>query len=294
MKIDDVLKPLPGRDEILVKVHAVSVNPIDYKIRSGEFKPEGLVLPATLGRDVSGIVKDVGADVSGVRVGDEVYALLDRDHGGYAELAVAKGSGLSRKPANLDHNYAAAVPLAATTAWQGLFDHGELKPRERVLIHGAAGGVGLFAVQFAKNCGAYVIATAAGDDRELLEKLGAHDVIDYKAERFETEIRDVDLVLDLVGGETQRRSWAVLKKGGRMVSTVGLPPQEEAAKRGVVARAFFAQPNAAQLREFARMIEAGEISVVVQRTYPLDDVRRAHEHMESGHVVGKVVLTVTK
>lgn len=156
LTFEDLPRPKPGEGEVLIKVHAASVNPVDYKMRSGDFKPIGMQTPVTLGRDVSGVVDEVGHNVSAVKVGDEAFALLDRDHGGYAEYAIAKSDAVAAKPTTIDHIHAAAVPLAATTAWQGLFDHGKLKAGERVLIHGAAGGVGHFAVQFAKDRGAYV------------------------------------------------------------------------------------------------------------------------------------------
>src|SRR5207237_3502731 len=157
LTLEDLPRPKPKAGEVLIRVQAASVNPVDYKMRSGEFKQGGTKLPITLGRDVSGVVDEIGSGVSRLHVGDEVYAFLDWDHGGYAEYVVTKSEGVAAKPATIDHIHAAAVPLAATTAWQGLFDHGKLKAGERVLIHGAAGGVGHFAVQFAKDRGAYVI-----------------------------------------------------------------------------------------------------------------------------------------
>jgi NADPH:quinone reductase-like Zn-dependent oxidoreductase len=292
LELEDVLKPRPERDEVLIKVHAVSVNPVDFKLRSGAFKPPGTVPPLTLGRDVSGVVESVGTGVTQVKPGDEVYALLDFAHGGYAEYAIAPAAGTARKPRTLDHTGAAAVPLAATTAWQGLIDHGHLQAGERVLIHGAAGGVGLFALQFAKVRGAYAIVTAAREDTKLLRDLGADEVIDYQKTRFEDAVHDVDLVFDLIGGDTQRRSWAVIKDGGRMVSTLTPPSPQEAAKRHAQAAHFMAKPDARQLQEFTRLIDAGKVLVVVQETLLLEDVQRAHEKLEHGHTRGKIVLEV--
>jgi NADPH:quinone reductase-like Zn-dependent oxidoreductase len=182
--------------------------------------------------------------------------------------------------------------LAAITAWQGLFDHGYLKRGERVLIHGAAGGVGHFAVQFAKNKGAYVIATARDEDTGLLRSLGADEVVDYKSERFEDRVQDVDLVLDLVAGEIQKRSWKCLRKGGRMVSTLQPPSQSDAMKRGATGESFMATPNHKELREIGRLIDEGKVQVIVQETMPLNDVRHAHEVLENEHVRGKLVLEV--
>lgn len=293
LTVEDVPTPDPGEGEVLVKVEAASVNPVDFKIRSGEFKPVGLQIPVTLGRDVSGVVERVGRGVSDFKPGDEVYALLDRDHGGYAEYTVASREGLARKPQHIDHIHAAAVPLAATTAWQGLFDHGNLRPGERVLIHGAAGGVGHFAVQFAKERGAYVIATARIDDHDLLLRLGADEVIDYRTERFEERAKDIDLVLDLVAGDTQERSWNVLKDGGRLVSTLKPPSHDQAKQHHAVGEVFMAQPNRNELSEIARLIDEGKVEVFVQQTMPLADVRRAHDHLEHDHIRGKVVLEVS-
>lgn len=292
LKFEDVPTPKPAKGEVLIKVQAVSVNPVDYKMRSGAFKPEGTKTPLTLGRDVSGTIESTGAGVTGLKAGDEVYVLLDRDHGGYAEYVIAPAEIVARKPAQLDHIHAAAVPLASMTAWQGLFDHGNLQAGERVLIHGAAGGVGQFAVQFAKDRGAYVIATARGENHDLLKRLGADEVIDYKTEKFEDKVRDIDLVLDLVAGDTQERSWKVLKDGGRIISALQPPSQEEAKKHRATARHFMAQPNAKELTQIGRLIDDGKVSVLVEQTLPLREVQRAHEHLEHDHVPGKVVLAV--
>jgi NADPH:quinone reductase-like Zn-dependent oxidoreductase len=292
MRVEEIEAPRPKGGEVLIRVCASSVNPVDFKMRSGEFKIPGARMPMTLGRDVSGIVEAVGDGVSGINVGDEVFALLDADHGGYAEFVLARADTVAPKPSSIDHAHAAAVPLAAITAWQGLFDHGHLKRGERVLIHGAAGGVGHFAVQFAKNEGAYVFATARGEDARLLRSLGADEVIDYQNERFEDRVHDVDLVLDLVAGETQKRSWKSLKKGGRLVSTLMAPSKTEAAKAGAKGDHFMASPNREDLKDIARMIDDGEIQVIVQETMPLNEVRHAHNVLEHEHVQGKLVLEV--
>ncbi|HVS51065.1 MAG TPA: NADP-dependent oxidoreductase [Opitutaceae bacterium] len=294
LRLENLPKPEPRDGEVLIRVRAASVNPVDYKMRSGSFKPEGMRTPLTLGRDVSGVVEGIGRGVDDIRAGDEVYALLDRDHGGYAEYAIASAHGTASKPDSIDHVHAAAVPLAATTAWQGLFDHGKLQTGERVLIHGAAGGVGHFAVQFAKDRGAYVIATARAEDRALLRKLGADEIVDYRAERFEDRVHDVDLVLDLVAGETQQRSWAVLKPGGRIVSTLQPPSPEEAARHHAEGKVFFAEPRREQLAQISRLIDRGKVEVVVQETLPLAAAREAHEHLEKEHIRGKVVLVVAE
>jgi NADPH:quinone reductase-like Zn-dependent oxidoreductase len=292
MQIENVEEPRPEKGEVLIRVAAASVNPVDFKMRSGAFRIPGSQMPMTLGRDVSGIVESVGRGVTGINVGDEVFALLDRDHGGYAEFVSARADQISIKPTSIDHTHAAAVPLAAITAWQGLFDHGQLKRDERVLILGAAGGVGHFAVQFAKNEGAHVIAVARQEDARLLRDLGADEVIDYENDRFEDRVNEVDLILDLVGGETQKRSWKTIKKGGRMVSTLQPPSKIEASKAAAKGENFMAEPNRKELEEIRRMIDDGEVQVIVQETMPLDEVRHAHEVLENEHVRGKLVLEV--
>jgi NADPH:quinone reductase-like Zn-dependent oxidoreductase len=289
LTLEDVPKPKPDRGEVLIRVEAAGVNPVDCKIRSGVFRDVGSHVPLTLGQDVSGVVEEIGANVSDVKVGDEVFGTA---RGAYAEYATAKAYEVAAKPANIDHLHAAAVPLAATTAWQGLFDHGNLKAGERVLIHGAAGGVGHFAVQFAKDRGAYVIVTGKPEDRDLLRKWGANEVIDYTHEAFEERVRDIDLVLDLVDGETQQRSWSVLKEGGRIVSTVIPPSEREAAQHHVKGERFSFVPDREELAQIGRMIDEGKVSVFLQQIYPIAEAMRAHEHMEDEHVFGKVVLAV--
>jgi NADPH:quinone reductase-like Zn-dependent oxidoreductase len=229
--------PVPQADEVLVKVNAASVNPVDYKTRSGKSAVKQNQLPMVLGRDVAGIVEQCGSAATHFKKGSEVYALLDREHGGYAEYVIVKERDLATKPAQLDFIQAAAVPMAAVTAWQGLFDHGNLKAGQHVLIHGGAGGVGHLAVQCAKARGARVSTTASKQDLEFVRSLGADQVID-KAEEFEDSVRDVDLVFDLVNGETQDRSWAVLKQGGTMVSTLTKPSAERAKARGARAEHY--------------------------------------------------------
>lgn len=293
LQIEEVPKPAPRENEVLIRVEAASVNPVDCKMRTGEFKPIGLQMPLTLGRDISGVVEAVGDAVTTLRVGDEVYALLAPNHGGYAEFVVADSDSVAPKPESIDHIHAAAVPLAAMTAWQGLFDRGHLKPGDRVLIHGAAGGVGHFAVQLAKCRNGYVIATARASDHDLLRQLGVDEVIDYEHERFEERVHDVDLVLDLVAGETQQRSWKSLKPGGRLVSTLQVPSEVDAARHHATGVAFMVETNRKELAKIGQLIDDGTIRVLVQHALPLDEVRRAHDHMMHEHVRGKVVLAVT-
>ncbi|MDB5444435.1 MAG: oxidoreductase [Phenylobacterium sp.] len=291
LKLDDLPKPRPGPGEVLVRVLAASVNPVDYKIRQGGYLSAD-ALPLTLGRDIAGLVETVGDGVTGFQPGDAIYAMLDRSHGGYAEYVAEKAENCAKKPERLDFIRAAAVPLAGLTAWQGLFDQGGLRSGQRTLIQGAAGGVGHFAVQFAKARGAEVIATCSGEDVDFVRRLGADQVIDYQAERFEDRVRDVDLVYDLVDGESQDRSWAVLKDGGVMVSTLKEPDKAKAAAKHARGVHYMAQPNGAQLTEIARLIDAGQVTPHIEAVFPLSQAGQAEQALETRHVRGKVVLEV--
>src|SRR6201996_5443608 len=288
LQVDDIAQPVATDGKALIRVAAASVNPVDYKIREGGHpKVTEADLPITLGRDVAGFLETAGG---GFEVGDAVYAHLDWADGGYAEYALCAPAGLAAKPTTLDMVAAAAVPLAATTAWQGLFDHGQLKAGERVLIHGASGGVGAFAVQFARIAGAEVIATAPADEADRVAAYGAVQVIDHKAQKFEDEVHDVDLVLDLIGKDTQERSFQTLKRGGRLISTVQEPDQVKAAAAGVAAKRYMATPNPAQLAEIGKLIDGTEVQVVVVKTFTLGQASEAHRMLERGHPHGKIVL----
>jgi NADPH:quinone reductase-like Zn-dependent oxidoreductase len=293
LRVEDLPMPHPGPGEVLIKVEASSVNPVDYKMRNGGYIPADK-LPLVLGRDVAGTVDQTGAGVDGFKVHDQVFVMLARDRGGYAEYVAAKADDCAAMPHSLDFVQAAAVPLAALTAWQGLFDHGELKPGQTVLIHGASGGVGHFAVQFAKAIGARVLATASGQDRAFLQKLGADVAIDYHAERFEDVAHDVDLVFDLVAGETQDRSWAVLKDGGAMISTLQAPDKAKAAEKHARTAHYMAEPNGGELAEIARLIDQGRVKPCIARTFPLDQAAEAERQLEHEHVRGKIVLEVRR
>lgn len=293
LKVEDVDIPQPKDDEVLIKVHAASVNPIDYKIRAGQFPPvKQQQLPKVLGRDVSGTVERCGRVVRNFSQGDAVYAVLDGGSGGYAEYATVKADVCSRKPERLDYSAAAAVPLAGLTAWQGLFDEGNLHAGQRVLIHGGAGGVGHLAIQFAKAKGATVCTTVSTQDVEFVRSLGADEVIDYKSERFEDKLHDVDLVFDLVAGDTQERSWAVLKDGGTMISTLAKPSEIKAREHNARATSYVAHPDGGELAEIARLIDAGKVKPHVVASYPLDHAAQAQQKLEREHPHGKVVLEV--
>ncbi len=290
MREEPVPVPEPGTGELLVRVYAASVNPVDYKTSTGQYPPVTEDdLPIILGRDIAGRVEVCGSGVGDFTPGDDVYALLPNNRGAFTEQVAIPAETAASKPDTLDYVHAAAVPLAGLTAWQGLFDYGELQAGQRVLIHGGGGGVGHYAVQFAKVRGAEVIATASGDDLEFVRELGADRVIDYH-EQFEAQVSDVDLVLDLVGGETQQRSWQVLKPGGVMVSTLGEPA--DADERDAEGIGFLVQPNGRELAEIARLIDEGRVRVTVQETFPLDRVPDAEQRLRDSHVRGKLVIKV--
>src|SRR2546423_3753898 len=275
---EDSPRPEPQAGEVVVRVHAAGVNPIDWKVREGHMKdfwPHKF--PLILGWDLSGVVEEIGAGVSRFKKGDEIYSVPDvsRD-GAYAEYIVVRESEVALKPKSLHHVRAAVVPLAAVTAWQALFDTGQLVSGQRILIHGGSGGVGHVAVQLAKWKGAHVLATASTKNQELLRELGVDEPIDYTKQKFEDVARDVDLALDLIGGETQERSWSVLKKGGVLLSLVQPPSVEKAKALGVRAAFVAGHPNGAQLAEIANIIDSGSLTPVINRILPLSEVRRAH------------------
>jgi len=295
---EDAPRPEPQAGEVLVRIHAAGVNPIDWKVREGHMKdfwPHKF--PLILGWDLSGVVEKLrpgAADAGRFKIGDEVYSIPDPiRNGAYADYIVVRESELALKPNSLHHIRAAAVPLAALTAWQSLFDTAQLQPGQRVLIHAGAGGVGHFAVQLAKWKGAYVFATASTKNQDLLRELGVDEPIDYTQQRFEDVARNIDIVLDTIGGETQERSWSVLKKGGVLVSLVQPPSEEKAKELGVRAAFVAGHPSGAQLAEIAKLIDLGKLAPVIDRILPLSEVRRAHELSQSGHTHGKIVLRVT-
>lgn len=291
----DVNRPEPQADEVLIKVHASGVNPVDWKIRDGLGEMFGLKFPIMLGCEISGSIEQAGAEVENFKIGDEVFGYLNMMRGGgYAEYAIAKTSEIALKPKNLDFETAASVPIGTLTAQQAIFDTAHLESGQTILIHGAAGVVGSFAVQFAKAKGARVLGTASGDDLEYARSLGADTVIDYKKEKFEDVVKDVDVVFDNVGGDTQERSFQVLKKGGFLVSTVAPPSADKAKEFGVQAAMVNLAPNAERLNEASQMIESGKLKTRVGTVLPLSEVKKAHKLSKAGHTHGKIVLRVAE
>jgi NADPH:quinone reductase-like Zn-dependent oxidoreductase len=294
-KYEEVPLPKPRRGEVLIEVHSAGVNPVDTKIRQGKFPRYKAALPATLGRDFAGVVRGVspsgGGGRSPFKAGDEVFGMLDYNRGAYAEYTIASPREMARRPAKVTEKEAGVLGVAALTAWQGLFDHGRLKKGQRVLIHGAAGGVGHFAVQFAKAKGATVVATASKRDLKWVHKLGADQVIDFENERFEEHTGGIDVVLALVAGDTIKRSWEVLKpKGGIIVSTLEEPDQAAARRHHARGLRMMVTAKRGQLEKIAAMVAKGQVKVMIDKVFSLRHVREAHEYLEKGHVRGKVSL----
>ncbi|WP_407176376.1 NADP-dependent oxidoreductase [Bradyrhizobium sp. STM 3562] len=294
MKFERVPRPEPGPGEVLVKVAAAGVGPWDGWIRSGKSAlPQPL--PLTLGSDLSGEIVAMGSGVTELRVGDQVYGVTNPQFvGAYAEYALASAGMVSNKPTSLTHVEAASVPVVAVTAWQALFDHAQLKAGQTVVIHGAAGNVGSYAVQLAHHAGLQTVVTASTGDISVVRDLGANRVVDYRTQRFEEEVRDADAVIDLVGGETQTRSFQVLRRGGKLISAVSRPDQDLAKRYGVEASFFLVDVTSQYLTMIARLIDSGKLRTNVGAVLPLADAREAHLMLE--HVrpqpKGKIVLDV--
>lgn len=290
LKYEDIPEPEPGPDEIRIKIFAAGVNPIDWKIRRGYIG--SLPLPSTMGLDVAGTVDMVGQDETSFQPGDEVFAKVAIGKGGYAEYTVAGLAEMALKPKSIGFVESAAIPTAGLAAWQSIFNLAGLGKEQSVLIHGAAGGVGTFAVQFAKWKGAYVIGTASAKNAEFLKSIGADEVIDYKNQRFEDLVGNLDVVLDTVGGDTFDRSWEVLKPGGFLVTTVANIPEGEPEKRGVRAKRVATQSDGKELAQIAAITDELKIKPVVTTVLPLEDARKAHEMSETLHTRGKIVLRI--
>jgi NADPH:quinone reductase-like Zn-dependent oxidoreductase len=290
VQIEELPEPTPADDQVLVRVHAASINPVDGGIAAG-YMQMMYSTPLTLGTDFAGEVVAVGADVQDVQPGDAVYG-MSLNRGTFAEYAAIPASGVARKPQSLDYVQAAAVPLAGLSAWQTLFNLAQLQSGERILIHGAAGGIGSFAVQLAKGAGAYVIGHARGNDADFVKQLGADQVINADSERFEDVVDTVDVILDLVRGEYVERSFTVLKPGGRYVTTANMLPEDAGKDHGIVATGTFTQPSVEELTKLAEEIDAGRVKVIVQRTFPLEEAQTALFYTPEDGAPGKVVVTI--
>ena len=294
LKLEMVPCPGPGNGEVLVRIHAAGVNPVDWKIREGYLKDAiHHTLPLIPGWDFSGVVEATGPGANRFRTGTEVFGRPDlaRD-GTYAEYIVVRETEIANKPKNVDHIHAASIPLAGLTAWQALFDTAGLSGGEKVLIHAAAGGVGCMAVQLAKWKGATVIGTCSTRNLGFVREMGCAEAIDYKTTRFEDVVHDVDVVFDTMGGDTQRRSWNTLRKGGVLVSIVNPPNPQEADAHSVRQTFAMVQPNAAQLTELARLVDTDKLRAIVDTVLPLAEARRAQELSQAGHTRGKIILRI--
>lgn len=315
-ELRDVAVPRPGPAEVLVRVHAVGLNPVDFKIREGQLRVvRRFPLPAVLGNELAGVVEACGAAVTRFAPGDRVFARVPtEDMGAFAEFAALPESVVAAMPASLDVDTAAAIPLAGLTALQALRDELRLQPGDKVFIPGGAGGVGTFAIQIAKWLGAHVTTTASPRGRALVERLGADRVVDYTAERIADHVRDADGVFDLVGGQTLVDSFGVVKRGGTVVSVVAMPEpgtardlgrgcglaalfwlaslglRARARRHGATYRFLFMHPSGAELAELARLVDAGIVRPVVDRVFPFAEIAEAMAYLETGRAKGKVVV----
>ena len=292
----DVERPEPQSGEVLVKVHVAAVNPADWKIRDGMGEMFGLKLPLILGGDIAGTIEEVGVEVENFQHGDAVYGMTVSGgfSGAYAEYALAKADEIAPKPESINFEEAAAIPIAALTAWQAMFNLANLSSGQRILIAGASGGVGSMAVQLAKAKGAFVIGTASGKNEQFVRDLGADEFVDYTRQPFEAVVKDVDVVFDTVGGDTLEQAFQTLKKGGFLVSSAQTPSEEKARELGVKADWVFCKPSAQQLAEINRLIEEGKLKTHVETVLPLTDARKAHQLSQSRRTRGKIVLQVAK
>jgi len=294
LRYEDAPFPLMGAGDVIIKVYATGITPTElgwdetYQNQDGSKR-----IPSIVGHEVSGQIQSIGDGVSDLQVGQDVFGLTDfpRD-GAAAEYVAVRGANLAEKPRRVDHAHAATLALSGLTAWQALFVHGNLTRGQRVLVHGGAGGVGTFAVQLAHQAGAWVATTASRDDTEFLRGLGADEVFDYRNDQFEEVTSNVDLVLDLIGGETQDRSWKTLRRGGTLINLSAPVPQEKATKYGVRGIFFIVEANQEHLRKLAELADSGELKTFVSRAIPLAEGSEAFERVKRHNAPGKTVLIV--
>lgn len=293
VELRNVPEPRPNKGEVLIEVHASSINPVDIKIREGAMAVQlGHRLPIVLGSDISGIVK---SNVDGIEAGERVYgqaSIFRGASGAFAECAVVPRDLIARMPRNLNFTEAASIVLTGTSALEALYDNIRLKRGQKILIHGAAGGIGTAAVQIAKHIGAYVAACASTEDLNYVRQLGADYVIDIKRVDFSTQIANFDAVLDTVGGETYKQSFKVLRVGGTIVSMLEQPDEGLMDRFGVHAIYEFTQINRRHLDRLTELIESGVLFVHVEESFPLEEIRQAFEAKENGHVHGKIAVTI--
>lgn len=295
LRFVDVATPEPGPNDVLVKVTAASVNPVDGKITKGYGGPSQRALPHVLGRDCAGTVAKLGSAVTAFKVGDEVYGVADPSRwGSHAEYVALPAATLARKPAGLSDIDAGSLPIAGLSAWAGIVTTGKLAKGQRVLIHAGAGGVGSFAVQLAKHLGAWVAATAGSRNAGFVQSLGADQVIDYTKGDFGASIKDVDLVFDLIGGDVRFKSFPVLKPGGVIVH-ISVPPMTQTPPRNdVEVKSAPVKYDTSLLDQISALVKSKAVQPVVTEVFPFADALKAFEHVMTGHARGKVMLDLTK
>ena len=296
IKISEVEKPVPARDQVLVEVHASSINPFDTAIRSGVYKDSiKLNLPVTLGGDIAGVVAEIGAEVSNIKVGDKVYGqanVVAGNSGAFAEFAATSAKQAAKMPGNLDFNEAASLPLVGVSAWQAIAEHVKLQPGQRIFIHGGTGGIGTIAIQIAKHIGAYVATTASEDGIEYVNALGADEVIDFKNQDFSKILNGFDAVFDTVGGDDFTKSLNILKKGGIAVSMIAQAPEEKAKELEVTALTQATKVTTDALDELSKLIESGAVKPQVDKVYKFENIAEAFSAKETGTVKGKIVTEI--
>jgi NADPH:quinone reductase-like Zn-dependent oxidoreductase len=295
VEIIDVPRPELLADSVLIEVHASSVNPVDGIVQAGYLKEMmPITFPFTMGFDVSGVVLEVGDQVSKLKIGDEVFSRPNGIQAGtFAEFAVIKEEELALKPLNISHQEAASIPLVGLTAFQAMVTKANLQKGQKILIHAGSGGVGTLAIQIAKHLGAYVATTTSGSNTEMVKNLGADIVIDYKTQNFEDEIKDYDVVFDMMGGDIMNRSFKVLKKGGCLVSIKSFEDSKGLAKQyGIKFESFFMWPSGEMLAQLAKLISDGALKPVIDRTFSFDKLKEAYDYLNTGRAKGKIVIEV--
>jgi len=295
VEIIDVPRPELLADSVLIEVHASSVNPVDGIVQAGYLKEMmPITFPFTMGFDVSGVVLEVGDQVSKLKIGDEVFSRPNGIQAGtFAEFAVIKEEELALKPLNISHQEAASIPLVGLTAFQAMVTKANLQKGQKILIHAGSGGVGTLAIQIAKHLGAYVATTTSGSNTEMVKNLGADIVIDYKTQNFEDEIKDYDVVFDMMGGDIMNRSFKVLKKGGCLVSIKSFEDSKGLAKQyGIKFESFFMWPSGEMLAQLAQLISDGALKPVIDRTFSFDKLKEAYDYLNTGRAKGKIVIEV--
>lgn len=295
VEIIDVPRPELLADSVLIEVHASSVNPVDGIVQAGYLKEMmPITFPFTMGFDVSGVVLEVGDQVSKLKIGDEVFSRPNGIQAGtFAEFAVIKEEELALKPLNISHQEAASIPLVGLTAFQAMVTKANLQKGQKILIHAGSGGVGTLAIQIAKHLGAYVATTTSGSNTEMVKNLGADIVIDYKTQNFEDEIKDYDVVFDMMGGDIMNRSFKVLKKGGCLVSIKSFEDSKGLAKQyGIKFESFFMWPSGEMLAQLAKLISDGALKPVIDRTFSFDQLKEAYDYLNTGRAKGKIVIEV--